>query len=85
MDGRRHRDAERRAHAAFRRGIWQRHRGLVVLYLLCGVGLVVVGLVKLFEPAGDRPAWLEWLYLAFLAGSFALFVMLIRRDDEPDA
>jgi hypothetical protein len=83
VDGKRHRDAERRAYAAFRRRSWQRHPRLVVLSVLCCVGIGVVGLVTLLRYDGDRPDRLTWLYLVFLAGSLVLFVMLIRHDDDP--
>jgi hypothetical protein len=63
---------------SFWRRSWRRHPGLSAAQLACGLGLSVTGVVRI---ANGHSQWSSALVLAFLAGGFACWVMLVRRDE----
>jgi hypothetical protein len=83
--GRERYDADERGRRSFARRSWERHPVLIGVFAACGVGIGVVGLLTALRYDGDRPDWLTWLYLALLAISFAVVVLLVRRDEDPPA
>lgn len=61
----------------FVRRSWRRHPVLSAVQLAFVLGIGVVGIARL--TSHDR--WLAGLWLAFLAGAFVCWVLLIRRDE----
>ena len=64
--------------SSFWRRSWRRHRALSAAQLGCGLGVTVTSVVRLIS--GHSP-WSTALVLAFMAGAFVCWVMLVRRDE----
>jgi hypothetical protein len=62
----------------FSRRSWRRHPALSAAQLACGLGVTVTSLVRLM---GGHSRWSTALVLAFMAGVFVFWVMLVRRDE----
>ena len=61
----------------FVRRSWRHHPVLSVVQLACVLGVGVVGIARL----ANHDHGLSGLWLAFLAGAFVCWVLLIRRDE----
>jgi hypothetical protein len=62
----------------FWRRSWRHHKALAVAQLACGLGDCVTAVMRLVD---GHSQWSAALALAFMAGTFVLWVMLVRRDE----
>jgi hypothetical protein len=62
----------------FVRRSWRHHSVLSAVQLACALGVGVVGILRLTS----HDQWLTGLWLAFLAGAFVCWVLLVRQDED---